>query len=74
MADIGAPELLIVLVVALLVLGPTRLPKVARSLGEAVREFHHHRDEPAVRAVEPAPSEPPVAAQGETAADPAIGG
>jgi sec-independent protein translocase protein TatA len=39
--DIGAPELLIVLIVALLVLGPSRVPKLARSLGEAMHEFRH---------------------------------
>ncbi|MGZ4691425.1 MAG: twin-arginine translocase TatA/TatE family subunit [Acidimicrobiia bacterium] len=44
--DLGAPELLIVLAVALLVLGPSQLPKVARSIGEAVREFRHAGHEP----------------------------
>ena len=36
---IGAPELIIVLVVVLLLFGTTRLPKLARSLGQASREF-----------------------------------
>ncbi len=39
MSSIGIPELLIVLVVVLLLFGTTRLPKLARSLGEASREF-----------------------------------
>lgn len=39
MAGIGAPELLIVLVIVLLVFGGAKLPKLARSLGEAQREF-----------------------------------
>jgi TatA/E family protein of Tat protein translocase len=43
--DVGAPELLIVLAVALLILGPSQLPKVARSIGEAVREFRKVHDE-----------------------------
>jgi len=36
---IGMPELLIILVVALLVLGPSKLPEVARSLGRGIGEF-----------------------------------
>ena len=37
--NLGAPELLIVLAVVLLLFGSTRLPKLARSLGQASREF-----------------------------------
>jgi len=37
--DIGAPELLIILVIALLIFGSNKLPKLARSLGQASREF-----------------------------------
>jgi len=36
---LGVPELLIILVVVLLLFGAARLPKLARSLGEAKREF-----------------------------------
>jgi len=36
---IGMTELLVVLVVALLVLGPKRLPEIARSLGRGMAEF-----------------------------------
>jgi sec-independent protein translocase protein TatA len=39
--DVGAPELLIVLLVALLIFGPSQLPKLSRSIGQAVREFRH---------------------------------
>jgi TatA/E family protein of Tat protein translocase len=37
--NIGAPELIIILIIALVVLGPGKLPDVAQSLGKSVREF-----------------------------------
>jgi sec-independent protein translocase protein TatA len=37
--NVGAPELLIVLLIVLLLFGGAKLPKLARSLGEASREF-----------------------------------
>jgi sec-independent protein translocase protein TatA len=37
--NIGAPELIIILIIALIVLGPGKLPDVAHSLGKSVREF-----------------------------------
>jgi sec-independent protein translocase protein TatA len=39
MPSIGAPELIIVLVIVLLIFGGAKLPKLARSLGEAKTEF-----------------------------------
>lgn len=39
MPNIGLPEMLIVLVIALLVLGPKKLPEAGRSLGRGMREF-----------------------------------
>jgi sec-independent protein translocase protein TatA len=36
---IGVPELLIVLVIVLLILGPKRLPGLGRSLGGGLRNF-----------------------------------
>lgn len=36
---IGVPELIIVLVIALVVLGPKRLPGAGKSLGNGLREF-----------------------------------
>ena len=36
---IGAPELIIILVIALIVVGPGRLPDVGSALGKSIREF-----------------------------------
>jgi sec-independent protein translocase protein TatA len=39
MPNVGPTELIIVLVIALLILGPKRLPTAGRSLGQGMREF-----------------------------------
>jgi sec-independent protein translocase protein TatA len=39
MPNVGPLELIVVLVVALIVLGPKRLPEVGRSVGKGMREF-----------------------------------
>ncbi len=37
--NIGLPELIIILVIALLVIGPGKLPEVGTALGKSIREF-----------------------------------
>ena len=37
--NIGAPELIVILVIALLVIGPGKLPDVGSALGKSIREF-----------------------------------
>jgi sec-independent protein translocase protein TatA len=36
---IGLPEMILILIVALLIFGPKKLPEIGRSLGKAVRGF-----------------------------------
>ncbi|MCB1015606.1 MAG: twin-arginine translocase TatA/TatE family subunit [Acidimicrobiales bacterium] len=43
--NLGAPELLIILLIILLVFGGSKLPKLARSLGQAQKEFKAGADE-----------------------------
>jgi sec-independent protein translocase protein TatA len=39
MPNVGPMELIIVLIIALIVLGPKKLPEVGRSVGRGMREF-----------------------------------
>jgi sec-independent protein translocase protein TatA len=52
--NLGPTELIIILVIVLLLFGGAKLPKLARSLGEAQKEFKKASDEPP--AVEDKPS------------------
>jgi Tat protein translocase TatB subunit len=45
MFGIGTGEILLLLVIALIVLGPERMPKLARDLGRAMAEFRRTSDE-----------------------------
>ncbi len=60
MPGIGPMELIIVLIIALVILGPKRLPSAGRSLGNGMREFkqsltgesrHDDEDDDAVKRV-----------------------
>lgn len=59
---LGAPELIVILLVVLLLFGSSKLPGLARSIGEASKEFKKgvlNADEPASKA-EPAPAPTPA--------------
>jgi len=45
MLNIGPQELLLILVIALIVVGPTRLPELGRSIGKGLREIRKAQDE-----------------------------
>jgi Tat protein translocase TatB subunit len=45
MFNIGSQELLVILIIALIVVGPQRLPELSRSIGKGLREFRKVQDE-----------------------------
>ncbi len=45
MFGIGFTEILVILIIALIVLGPDKLPEITKTLGRAVREFRKTSDE-----------------------------
>lgn len=45
MLNIGPPEILLVLVIALVVVGPSKLPELARTIGRGLSEFRKVQDE-----------------------------
>lgn len=60
MFGIGMPELVLILVIALIVLGPAKLPEIARTLGRGMNEFRKATDDLRDNLMaEPARPEPP---------------
>jgi sec-independent protein translocase protein TatA len=44
MGEIGIPELLIILAIAIVVFGPARIAGIGKSLGDAIRSFRNEVD------------------------------
>ena len=45
MFGIGTGEILVILLVALLVLGPNEIPKVAKTIGKTIKDINRFKDE-----------------------------
>jgi len=71
--NIGPGELILILIIALVVLGPGKLPDVAASLGKSVREFRKAAMDitDAARVDTPAAAPTEASAQAQAAAAPA---
>lgn len=65
MPNIGPMELVVVLVIALIVLGPKRLPEVGRSVGKGMREFKEALTNPDEDEEDDEPAVPPRIANSE---------
>jgi TatA/E family protein of Tat protein translocase len=60
MFNIGPQELLLILVIALIVVGPSKLPELGRSIGRGLREVRKAQDE-VKRTIQVSLDEPPAA-------------
>lgn len=45
MPNLGAPELILVLVLALIIFGPGKLPDLGKAVGKTIREFRRSSSE-----------------------------
>jgi sec-independent protein translocase protein TatA len=75
LGNIGPLEIVVVLIIALIVFGPKRLPELGRSLGKGIREFrgsvsgeHEHEDDSRQREIAAGDPGPAVDEQPEPVA------
>lgn len=63
MFGLGVPELLVILVVALLIFGPGKLPEIGAALGKGIRDFKRSfegRDEEEAKQLDEGKQKPPT--------------
>ena len=73
---IGTPELIVVLVIALIIFGPKKLPQLGRSLGSGMREFKNSvtggsKDDDDAAELEAADDKPAASTADKPAGEPA---
>lgn len=66
MPSIGAPELLVILVLALIIFGPHRLPEIGKTIGKGLREFRKATSEIRAEIEQDVDQEAPVAPRSRT--------
>jgi len=70
MPNVGPLELVVVLIIALVIFGPKRLPELARSMGKGIREF---RSSVSGKKEEEEPPPPPEIEGAQDAGEPVEG-
>jgi TatA/E family protein of Tat protein translocase len=75
MPDLGAPELIIILVAVLIIFGPGKLPDLGRTLGKSIKEFRSsvqelHEDPEELTAAPPAVPSATITAASSAPAEP----
>jgi sec-independent protein translocase protein TatA len=69
--SIGAPELLVIIVLALIIFGPRRLPEIGRTVGKSMREFRRAASEIRAEIQQDLDEEPPAVRRPRTKPAPA---
>jgi sec-independent protein translocase protein TatA len=78
LGNIGPLEIIVVLIIALVVFGPKRLPELGSSLGRGIREFRdtvtgdRHDDDDDAKALQPSSPKAAAAAPVEPPAEPEV--
>jgi sec-independent protein translocase protein TatA len=73
MPNVGPLELIVVLIIALVIFGPKRLPELGRSVGKGIREFRSSVSGSVDDDEDDPPSKPPQIESAEKATEPVEG-